>query len=120
MARRILSVCYEECLPPSVIEFLEAAGCEMTCIREPGAALQRFESAPFDLILINQTVSSSQEHLLVEQVRRMSSIPIIFVSGTPELTPTDVNICLHTPIRPEDLLRAITDLVPYAYHSRRD
>ncbi len=112
MARRILSVCYEECLPPSVIEFLEAAGCEMTCIREPGAALQRFEKKPFDLILINQTVSSSQEHLLVERVRQLSNIPIIFVSGNPVLTPTDVNVCLHTPIKPEDLLRSITALVP--------
>ncbi len=112
MARRILSVCYEECLPPSVLEFLEAAGCEMTCIREPGAALQRFESAPFDLILINKTVSSSQEHLLVEQVRQFSRIPIIFVSGSPELTPADVNICLHAPVKPEEILRAITALVP--------
>lgn len=112
MARRILSVCYEECLPPSTIEFLEAAGCEMTCIREPGAALQRFESAPFDLILINKTVSGSQEHLLVEQVRQQSTVPIIFVSGSPELTPTDVNVCLHAPVKPGDLLRSIIELVP--------
>ena len=112
MTWRILSVCYEECLPPSVIEFLEAAGCEMTCIREPGAALQRFESAPFDLILINKTVSSSQEHLLVEQVRQQSAIPIIFVSGNPELRPTDVDVCLHPPVKPEELLRAIIELVP--------
>lgn len=112
MVRRILSVCYEECLPPSVIEFLEAAGCEMTCIREPGAALQRFESAPFDLILINQTVSSSQEHLLVEQVRQQSTIPIIFVSASRGFTPTDVDVCLRAPVKPGDLLRTIIELVP--------
>ena len=112
MARRILSVCYEECLPPSILEFLEAAGCVMTCLREPGAALQRFESAPFDLILINQTVSTSQEHLLVEQVRQRSDVPIIFVAACPDVTATDVSVCLHAPVKAEEILRAITQLVP--------
>lgn len=112
MARKILSVCYEECLPPSVLEFLQAAGCQMTCVREPGAALQRFESAPFDLVLINQTVSSSQEHLLVEQIRQRSNIPIIFVYATPEGNANGVNVCLRAPVKPEDILHAITQLVP--------
>lgn len=112
MARKILSVCYEECLPPSVLEFLQAAGCQMTCVREPGAALQRFESSPFDLVLINQTVSGSQEHLLVEQIRQQSNIPIIFVRGSPDLDAADVNICLNAPVKPDELLRAIAQLVP--------
>ena len=112
MARNILSVCYEECLPLSVLEFLEAAECKMTCVREPGAALQRFESTSFDLVLINQSVSGSQEHLLVEQIRQRSAIPILFISGSPDLTPTDVNVCLHSPVNPPALLRAITALLP--------
>ncbi len=112
MARRILSVCYQDCLPPSTLEFLEAAGCEMTCTREPGAALQCFETESFDLVLINQTVSTSQEHLLVEQIRQTRKrVPIIFVSGNADVTPTDVDVCLHSPVNPKELLRVITQVL---------
>ena len=111
MARRILSVCYEECLPPSTLEFLRSSGCEMKCAREIGAAIQFFETLPFDLVLINQTVSASQEHLFASIVREQSDIPILVVSNTPELI-ADATICLKPPVSPECLFFVIRDLVP--------
>ena len=111
MARKVLSVCYEECLPPSTLEFLERAGCEMTCARALGAALQFFDTIAFDLILINQTVSSPQEHLLVELVRKKSEIPIVFVSGSAVARPGGANVCLKPPVTPHELLRVISQLV---------
>jgi CheY-like chemotaxis protein len=111
MVRKVLSVCYEECLPPSTLDFLERAGCEMKCARALGAALQFFDKLRFDLILINQTVSSSQEHLFVQLVRQKSNIPIVFV-GKDTAIPPGVNACLKPPVNPEDILRAIDQLVP--------
>ena len=112
MVRRVLSVCYEQCLPPSTLEFLEAHGCNMKCAREIGAAIQFFESLPFDLILINQTVSSSQEHLIVDIVREQDDhLPIIFVSAESGPIP-GVNALLRPPVKPDELLRVIVDLVP--------
>jgi CheY-like chemotaxis protein len=111
MARKVLSVCYEECLPPSTLEFLERAGCQMTCARALGSALQSLETVKFDLILINQTVSSPQEHLFVELVRERSEIPIVFVSGSASAKPIGVNVCLKPPVTPQELLRVISQLV---------
>jgi CheY-like chemotaxis protein len=111
MARKVLSVCYEECLPPSTLESLERAGCEMTCARALGAALQFFDTVEFDLILINQTVSSPQEHLFVELVRKKSEIPIVFVSQSAAAKPGGANVCLKPPVTPDELLRVISQLV---------
>jgi DNA-binding response OmpR family regulator len=112
MSRKVLSVCYERCLPDSTLEFLERAGCQMTCAPAVGAALRFFDTVEFDLILINQTVSSPQEHLFVRLVRKRSEIPIMFVSGDVAAKPTGVNVWLKPPVTPEELLRAISELVP--------
>jgi DNA-binding response OmpR family regulator len=112
MVRKLLSVCYDECLPPSTLEFLERAECEMTCSRALGVALQRFYTIDFDLILINQNVSSAQEHLLVELVREKSKIPIVFVSESVASMPSGVDVWLKPPANPEELMRVICALVP--------
>ncbi|MGZ4812014.1 MAG: hypothetical protein ACXVZR_02885 [Terriglobales bacterium] len=110
MARRVLSVCYEECLPESTVEFLRDGGCEMTCARAVGVALQLFETAGFDVILINQTVSVGQEQLFVHLVRQKSTIPIVWISEDVPDKPTGVTVCLNPSVRPEGLLRILSDL----------
>ncbi len=112
MARRVLSVCYEECLPPSTLEFLRQSGCEMTCTRELGVALQHFSEGNFQIILINQTVSSSQEHLFVKMVRQNSDVPIVFVSREVSAKPEGVTAWVKPPIEPKHLLQLICELVP--------
>jgi len=112
MVREVLSVCYEECLPPSTLEFLQAAGCEMTCALEIEVALQFFDTAKFDLILINQTVSRPQEQLFVKLIREKSEIPIVFVSGHVSGKPANVNVWLKPPVKPDEILRVISELVP--------
>ena len=112
MARRVLSVCYEECLPPSTLELLEEGGCEMTCARAPGTAVLLFQNARFDLILINHTVSVSQEHLLVDLVRKKSDLPIILVSEIVSKKPDNVTVWIKPPVNPQQLLQRIVELVP--------
>ena len=111
MVRKVLSVCYEQCLPDSTIEFLERADCQITCVRSVGAALEFFNTVTFDVILINQTVSSPQEHLFVKLVRERSTIPIVFVSDEVEEKPAGVDVWLKPPITPEQLLNVISQLV---------
>ncbi|MBZ5569645.1 MAG: hypothetical protein LAN64_17595 [Acidobacteriia bacterium] len=112
MARKLLSVCYERCLPDSTLKFLERGGCKVTCACGVGAALQFFATAEFDLILVNQTVSGPQEHLFVKLVREKSEIPVVFVSGEVVARPMGVNVWLKPPVSPEELLRVICELVP--------
>ncbi len=112
MARKVLSVCYEQCLPDETLEFLTAAGYQMTCARALGAAVHFFNRTRFDAILINQTVSNPQEQLLVELVRKTSQIPIVFISEHVEAEPTGVTVWLKPPISPEILLQVISELLP--------
>lgn len=112
MAHKILSVCYQECLAVGIIELLESAGYLMTCTRQVGAALQLLQSESFDLILINQTVSGPQEHLFVQLMREKSNVPVIFVSGDVHLTPAGVDVWLKPPVKGEELLRHISELLP--------
>ncbi|MGZ4818807.1 MAG: hypothetical protein ACXVZJ_09280, partial [Terriglobales bacterium] len=85
-------------------------GCEMTCARAVGVALQLFETAGFDVILINQTVSVGQEQLFVHLVRQKSTIPIVWISEDVPDKPTGVTVCLNPSVRPEGLLRILSDL----------
>jgi DNA-binding response OmpR family regulator len=112
MVRKILSVCYEECLPPSTLEFLQYSGCDMTCARSPGAAFQLLNTLRFDLVLINQTVSGPQEHLFVKLIREKSNIPILFVGGSVNEQPPGVSAWLKPPVTPQEILRIICELVP--------
>jgi DNA-binding response OmpR family regulator len=111
MVRKVLSVCHERCLPRSTLDFLERSDCHITCARAVGAALEFFNAVTFDLILINQTVSSPQEHLFVKIVREKSAVPIVFVSEDVAAKPTGVDAWLKPPITVEELLRVISDLV---------
>jgi DNA-binding response OmpR family regulator len=115
MSHKILSVCYQECLPVSTIELLESAGYLMTCSRQLGAAIQLLQSQNFDLILINQTVSHSQEDLFVQVARKKTAIPIIFVSSEVYATPEGVNLWLKPPVRGPELLKQIEELLPSAF-----
>jgi hypothetical protein len=111
MRRRVLSVCYQECLPHSTIEFLEHAGCEMTSTRALGIALQFFSTVKFDLVLINQTVSTGQEDLLIKLIREKSDVPIVLVSGDVLTKPTGVSVWLKPSVSPKELVRVISELV---------
>ena len=87
MARKVLSVCYEECLPPTTLRFLERAGCEMTCARTLGSALQFFDTAKFDLILINEYLPDAEcEDVLKALQRKGEQTPcIVMQPSTPEV-----------------------------------
>ncbi|HET9698043.1 MAG TPA: response regulator [Terriglobales bacterium] len=112
MSHKILSVCYQECLPVSTIELLESAGYLMICTRQLGAAIQLLQSQQFDLILINQTVSHSQEDLFVHLARENAQIPIIFVSSEVQVIPEGVSVWLKPPVSAKELLRRVEELLP--------
>ncbi len=112
MSHKILSVCYQECLPVSTIELLQSSGYLMTCSRQLGAAIQLLQSQDFDLILINQTVSHSQEDLFVQVARKKTRIPIIFVSSEVHAKPEGVDVWLQPPVKGSELLERIKELLP--------
>ena len=112
MERKVLSVCYEQCLPEETLAFLTTAGYQITCARALGAAVHFFNRMPFDAILINQTVSNPQEQLFVELVRKTSQIPIVFISEHVNANPTGVTVWLKPPISPQILRQVILELVP--------